>query len=60
VEGKEATLMFARDLLSEKNPELLKHVVLLICPNFNPDGNEKINPLNRPSQNGPVLVCATG
>jgi murein tripeptide amidase MpaA len=54
VEGKEATLMFARDLLSEKNPELLKHVVFLICPLFNPDGNEKISPLNRTNQNGPV------
>jgi hypothetical protein len=48
VEGKEATLMFARDLLSEKNPELLKHVVFLICPLFNPDGNERTN------QNGPL------
>jgi len=54
VEGKEATLMFARDMLSEKNPELLKHVVFLICPLFNPDGNEKISPLNRTNQNGPV------
>jgi dipeptidyl-peptidase-4 len=54
VEGKEASLMFARDLLAEKNPELLKHVVLLICPNFNPDGNEKISPRNRTYQNGPV------
>jgi hypothetical protein len=54
VEGKEATLMFARDLLTEKNPELLNHVVLLICPNFNPDGNEKISPQNRTYQNGPV------
>jgi hypothetical protein len=54
VEGKEATLMFVRDLLSEKNPELLKHIVLLICPLFNPDGNEKIDPLNRTNQNGPV------
>ena len=54
VEGKEAALMFARDLLSEKNPELLQHVVLLICPLFNPDGNEKISPLSRPYQNGPV------
>ena len=32
VEGKEASLMFARDLLKDKNPELLKNVVLLICP----------------------------
>lgn len=54
VEGKEASLMFARDLLSEKNPDLLKDVILLICPNFNPDGNEKISPLNRTYQNGPV------
>jgi hypothetical protein len=54
VEGKEAALMFARDLLSEKSPGLLQHVVLLICPLFNPDGNEKISPLSRPYQNGPV------
>ncbi len=54
VEGKEASLMFVRDLLSEKNPELLKHIVLLICPNFNPDGNEKISPANRTNQNGPI------
>lgn len=53
VEGKEATLMFARDLLSKKNPELLKNIVLLICPNFNPDGNEKISKNNRIDQNGP-------
>ena len=54
VEGKEATLMFARDLLSAKNPELLKNVVFLLCPNFNPDGNEQISPSNRTYQNGPV------
>jgi len=54
VEGKEACLMFARDLVSEKDPELLKNVILLICPNFNPDGNEKISPRSRPYQNGPV------
>lgn len=54
VEGKEASLMFARDLLAEKNPELLNHAVILICPNFNPDGNENISPNNRTHQNGPV------
>jgi murein tripeptide amidase MpaA len=52
VEGKEATLMYIRDLLSEKNPEILKNVILLVCPLFNPDGNEKISPLNRTDQNG--------
>jgi hypothetical protein len=54
VEGKEATLMYLRDLLREKNPEILKNVVLLVCPLFNADGNEKISPLNRTYQNGPV------
>ena len=54
VEGKEATLMYVRDLLRDKNPAILKNVVLLICPLFNPDGNEKISPLNRTYQNGPV------
>ncbi len=54
VEGKEASLMYLRDLLKEKDPEILKNVVLLICPLFNADGNEKISPLNRTYQNGPV------
>ena len=54
VEGKEASLMFARDILKEKNSPLLDNVILLICPIFNPDGNEKISTLNRTDQNGPV------
>lgn len=54
VEGKEASLMFARELLSETNKELLKNIIFLICPNFNPDGNEAISTKNRTHQNGPV------
>ena len=54
VEGKEATLMFARDLLKEKNPAVLKNIVFLICPVFNADGNDRISTLNRTDQNGPV------
>jgi len=53
VEGKEASLMFARDLLSGMKKEVLKNVIVLICPNFNPDGNEPISPNNRTHQNGP-------
>jgi len=53
VEGKEASLMYARDLLMDKDSEILKNVILLICPNFNPDGNEQITPVNRTHQNGP-------
>lgn len=54
VEGKEATLMFARDILKSDHSPLLDHVIILICPIFNADGNEKISTLNRPDQNGPV------
>ena len=54
VEGKEATLMFVRDILSDKNSDALKNVVLLICPLLNADGNQKISPQNRTHQNGPV------
>jgi hypothetical protein len=54
VEGKEAALAFARDLLADKKSHLLDHVILLICPIYNPDGNEKISTSNRSDQNGPV------
>lgn len=54
VEGKEATLMYARDLLKDKDPEVFKNVVVLICPILNADGNEKISPSNRTNQNGPL------
>lgn len=51
VDGKEAMLMLARDL-AEKKSDLLKTFVVLIAPNFNPDGNDKFGN-NRPGQNGP-------
>lgn len=54
VEGKEATLMYLRDLLKDKDPKILKDVVLLVCPDFNADGNEKISVKNRTNQNGPI------
>lgn len=53
VEGKEASLMFARELLLGSRKDLLKNIIFLICPNFNPDGNEAISTKNRTHQNGP-------
>ena len=51
VEGKEASLMLVRDLLdassSSKLAGLLEHVILLVVPLFNPDGNDRISPDNR-------------
>ncbi|MFZ5477406.1 MAG: M14 family metallopeptidase [Myxococcota bacterium] len=45
VEGKEASLMLARDLLA--TGELLGDLTLLVVPLFNPDGNDAIDPGNR-------------
>jgi hypothetical protein len=53
VEGKEASLMLARDLALSDNPPYLDKIVLLIAPIFNPDGNEKISQDNRRNQVGP-------
>ncbi|SDC71852.1 M14 family metallopeptidase [Williamwhitmania taraxaci] len=53
VEGKEASLMYLRDLLKDKNSTVLNDVVLLVCPILNADGNDKISTQNRTHQNGP-------
>ena len=53
VEGKEASLMLARDILLDPKLPYLDRVVLLIAPIFNADGNEKMNADNRRGQNGP-------
>jgi hypothetical protein len=53
VEGKEAVLMYARDIIT-KNPKILDKVILVVCPNFNIDGNEPMSTENRKNQNGPV------
>jgi hypothetical protein len=53
VEGKEASLMLARELITTEDHRWLDHVILLICPDLNPDGNDQISTLNRTNQNGP-------
>jgi len=53
VEGIEASLMLARDILLHKKPAVLDKLVVLIAPIFNADGNEKISKMSRPQQDGP-------
>jgi hypothetical protein len=53
VEGKEAALMLARDILLDEKLPYLDQLVILIAPIFNADGNEKISPDNRRNQVGP-------
>ncbi|WP_224242729.1 M14 family metallopeptidase [Hyalangium gracile] len=48
VEGKEAVLALARDLtLTSLGKKLLDKLCLVLIPNFNPDGNDRISPNNR-------------
>ena len=54
VEGKEASLVIARRLLTGDLRPLLDKVVVLIAPDYNADGNEKISTDNRVEQNGPI------
>jgi len=53
VEGKEAVLMLARDILQGTTNDYLDKLVILLVPIFNPDGNEKISTDNRQNQKGP-------
>lgn len=54
VEGKEACLELLRALASGEHKEWLDSLVLLVCPIYNPDGNERVNLTNRGSQHGPI------
>ena len=53
VDGKEAVLALARDLAEGKNAWLTK-LRVVILPNINPDGNDRIDKKNRAEQNGPA------
>ena len=51
--------MLARRLVSGDLKPLAKQLVILIAPNYNADGNEKVNVQNRTAQNGPVAGVGT-
>ena len=59
VEGKEAVLVLARRLVSGDLKPLTRQLVILIAPNYNADGNEKVNVQNRAAQYGPVAGVGT-
>jgi hypothetical protein len=42
MEGKEALLMLAREILFGKLAPLLDRLIIIICPNFNVDGNDML------------------
>jgi len=53
VDGKEAILHLLRDLAVGRGSPLLDHLIVLLAPIYNADGNERISPTHRGHQNGP-------
>ena len=53
VEGKEASSMLLREFAAGEHAALLEHLVLLVAPVYNADGNEPISTLHRTNQIGP-------
>jgi dipeptidyl aminopeptidase/acylaminoacyl peptidase len=53
VDGKEALLMLARDVVTGADKALLKDLIVLVAPILNADGNERIAKGKRPEQAGP-------
>lgn len=54
VEGKEALQVLLREIVQGRHGALLDSLVLLVAPIYNADGNERIDPMNRPRQHGPI------
>ena len=54
VEGKEAVLALVRDIARGQHADWLSSMVLLVNPNYNADGNEKVTLTSRGFQHGPI------
>jgi len=54
VEGKEAAQMLLREIAAGEHQALLEHLVLLVNPIYNVDGNEAVSTLHRRNQIGPA------
>lgn len=59
VAGKEALLRLVRNLAQGEHPEWTRDWVLLIGPNYNPDGNDNLDLRHRLLQHGPVAGMGT-
>lgn len=59
VEGKEVLLMMLREIALGEHQAMLDSLVVLMLPNLNADGNERVSLTNRPMQHGPVAGMGT-
>lgn len=55
VEGKEVEMMLMRDILLGNKTQLLQNQIILFLPMYNTDGNDKMAPGLRPSQENSPL-----
>ncbi|MEJ2084331.1 MAG: M14 family metallopeptidase [Acidobacteriota bacterium] len=53
IDGKDAGMIFLRELVFGRYRDLLDHASLLFVPILNVDGHERISPLSRVNQRGP-------
>ncbi|HQK71155.1 MAG TPA: M14 family metallopeptidase [Bacteroidales bacterium] len=56
VEGKEACLQLTREICFGTKTPLIDNQIIIFCPNYNPDGNDKLSATSRPSQDGSPLL----
>ena len=53
VEGKDAIQVVIREILQGKRPDIRQNIELVVCPAYNADGTDALNPANRPYQPNP-------
>jgi hypothetical protein len=53
IDGKDAGMMWLRDVVLKDRGELLNHMHILFIPILNVDGHERSSVYNRPNQRGP-------
>jgi hypothetical protein len=53
IDGKDAGMMWLRDMVLKDKGELLNHIHILFIPILNVDGHERSSVYNRPNQRGP-------
>lgn len=56
VEGKEACLSIMRDIAFGTRKDLLDDQILIFCPNYNPDGNDRLGNNRRSQEGSPELT----
>jgi hypothetical protein len=54
VEGKEAVQELLRELLQGRHPEIRARIDLVVCPAYNADGTDALDPANRRHQPNPA------